>query len=369
MLDTGLIFRNPKPHLFSRQASFPSLARLPNGEMLCAFGVGAGFESADNHTELARSRDGGRTWALEGAVFHEETDRPTSSNLRISRLPGGELVAMGIRADRHRRDEGLSNPETQGFVETEILFTRSADDGHAWEPPRVVAPPLIGPAFEVCSPIVGLRDGRWLWPTSTWKGWNGENPTGMKAIALVSHDRGRTWPEYINVMDGASENVLYWEQKLIDLGDGRLLAMCWTHDVGAGADRNAHYALSSDGGRSFSPPRSTGLHGQTSTPIALGGGRLAIVYRRTDRPGLWAAYARLEGDRLIHEGERGLWGHVRPGEANAVTGDNLSQSFAVLKFGLPAGLVLDDGSLFVAFWCVEECLYVIRWLRIPSHAT
>ena len=367
MIETGLIYRNPKPHLHSRQASFPSLVLLPSGEMLAAFAIGSGFESTDQHTEFARSSDGGRTWRLVGPIFTDQTDRPTSSNVRISRMPDGELIAFGVRADRSRQDEGLTNPETLGFVETDLILLRSSDDGHTWQGPVTVTPPLVGPAFELCSPVIPLYDGRWLWPTSTWKGWNGENPSGMKAIALVSHDRGHTWPEYVEVMNGTPENVIYWEQKIVDLGDGRLLAVCWTHDLGAGADRPVHYAISHDYGRSFGPPRSTGLHGQTSTPIFLGNGRLVCIYRRTDKPGLWASYARLADDEWVNEAELPLWGHDRAGAANIVGGQNLSREFTTLKFGLPDGLRLPDGQVFAAFWCVEECLYVIRWFRIPTQ--
>ncbi len=365
MIETGLIYRNPKPHVYSRQATFPSLVLLPSGEMLAAFGIGSGFESTDNHTEYARSSDGGRTWQLAGSIFADQSERPTSSNVRIGHITGDELVAFGARWDRSRRDEGLTNEATLGFVETELILLRSSDAGRTWLGPVRIEPPLVGPAFEICSPIIALRDGRWLAPTSTWKGWNGENPTGMKAIALVSHDSGQTWPEYIDVMNGSAEHVIYWEQKLIDLGDGRLLAVCWTHDLTNGTDRPVHYALSVDYGRSFGPPRSTGLQGQTTTPIFLGDGRLVCIYRRTDKRGLWATYVRLVGDRWINESELSLWGHDDAGHGSLVGGDNLSQAFANLKFGLPAGLVLPDGQVFVAFWCVEECLYVIRWFRLP----
>jgi hypothetical protein len=367
MIETGLIYRNSKPHLYSRQATFPSLALLPSGEMLAAFGIGSGFESADNHTEYARSSDGGRTWELAGPIFTERTERPTSSNVRISRIPDGELVAFGARWDRSRTDEGLTNEATLGFVETELILLRSSDDGRTWQGPFAIEPPLVGPSFEICSPIVPLRDGRWLAPTATWKGWDGESPNGMKAIALVSHDRGRTWPEYVDVMNGAAEGLIYWEQKIVDLGDGRLLAVCWTHDLAAGADRPVHYTISDDYGRSFGPPRSTGLRGQTTTPIFLGDGRLLCLYRRTDKRGLWATYARLDGNEWTNEAELSLWGHERAGSGSIVGGQNLSQGFANLKFGLPAGLVLPDGQVFVAFWCVEECLYVIRWFRLPAQ--
>jgi sialidase-1 len=366
MIETGLIYHNQKPHLYSRQAAFPALALLPSGELLASFAIGSGFEAADQHTELSRSSDGGRTWQLAGAVFNERLDRPTSANVRISRMPDGEVIAFGVRSDRSRADEGLTNPETQGFVETELIMLRSRDDGHTWQGPSIVEPPLIGPSFELCSPVVPLSDGRWLWPTSTWKGWAGDCPNGMKAIALVSHDRGQTWPEYVDVMDGRGEELIFWEQKIVDMGDGRLLAVCWTHDLKAGADRPVHYAISADYGRSFGPARSTGLHGQTSTPIWLGDGRLVCLYRRTDVPGLWASYAQIDGDEWVNQGQLGLWGHQNA-EGGMVGGENLSRAFTKLQFGLPAGLVLPDGQVFAAFWCVEDCIYNIRWFRIPAQ--
>lgn len=367
MFETGLIYRNPKPHLYSRQASFPSLALLSNGELLAAFGVGSGFESADHRTMQARSTDCGRSWQQEGPLFSERTERPTSSNVRISRMPDGELVALGARWDRSREDEGLTNEATLGFVETELIMLRSADGGRSWEGPTTITPPLEGPSFEICSPVVPLADGRWLFPTATWKGWDGACPNGMKAIALVSHDRGASWPEYVDVMDGTADGVIYWEQKIIDLGDGRLLAVCWTHDLTIGEDREVHYALSHDYGRSFGPPRPTGLHGQTTTPIFLGDGRFVCVYRRTDQPGLWAAYAHLDGDDWVTETQLPLWGQAARGDGYVVGGENLSQGFARLRFGLPAGLVLPDGEVFVAFWCVEDCVSVIRWFRLPAR--
>ncbi|HET9014024.1 MAG TPA: sialidase family protein [Thermomicrobiaceae bacterium] len=365
VVGTGLIYRNPKPHLRSRQAFFPSLALLPGGDLLAAFGLGSAFESVDAHTVLARSRDEGQTWAPPGTIGEGSASGPASSNVRIGLMPDGELVAAGARWDRTRTEEGLTNPATLGFVPTELILLRSRDDGRSWEGPRVIDPPLVGPSFEVCSPIVPLRDGRWLWPTSTWRGWDGACPHGMKAIALVSGDRGRTWPGYLDVMDGTAEEVVYWEQKLIELDDGRLLAVCWTHDLGHGEDREVHHAVSTDGGRHFSPPRPTGLHGQTTTPLDLGGGRILCVYRRSDRPGLWASRCRLSGDRWEQEAEAPLWGTSDRPETEA-PGRSIVEAMSALRFGLPASLRLPGGDVLTAFWGVEDCMSVIRWFRLRT---
>ena len=75
----------------------------------------------------------------------------------------------------------------------ELILTRSRDRGHTWSPIERIEPPLVGPAFEVCHSITELRDGRWVWPCSTWMGWDGDAPNGMNAILLVSEDKGRTW--------------------------------------------------------------------------------------------------------------------------------------------------------------------------------
>ena len=63
-LNTGLIYRNPKPHLRSVHAYFPSVVVLCEDEMLATLVLGSAFESVDFHVHLARSTDGGETWYL-----------------------------------------------------------------------------------------------------------------------------------------------------------------------------------------------------------------------------------------------------------------------------------------------------------------
>jgi len=363
VLGTGLIYRNPKPHLHAIHAYFPSVVQLTNGEMLCSLVLGEAFDAENCHTYLARSSDLGETWCLQGPIYPGTTDRITSDATRLTALPDGGAVAFMIRSDRSMHpDEGLANPENLGFVSTETMLLWSRDAGHTWSLPEPFTPALVGPSFEMCCPIVSLRDGRWFLPTSTWRGWDGYSPNGMKMVALISHDGGKSWPEYRDVMRDPEQRVIYWESKICEMPDGRLLAVAWVYDQVAATDLPNHYAISADGGDTWSAPLSTGLQGQTPTPFILKDGRVLLVYRRIDRPGLWANLSHLEGDRWVNDDEAPIWG---AGQQH-LTGDadNMVQNFQVLRFGAPCMLRLNEGTIFMAFWCYEDCVSVIRWYKL-----
>ncbi|MFC1526452.1 sialidase family protein, partial [Candidatus Latescibacterota bacterium] len=198
---TGLIYRNPIAHVHSIHAYFPSVVALENGELLCSVTLGEAFEAPNLHSHLCRSTDSGETWKHEGELYPGTADRLTSDACRLTALGGGEVIAFMVRHDRtDHPHEGLTSGETLGFVPTELLLLRSQDGGRTWTDPEPLAPPLVGPSFELCAPITPLEDDRWLLPTSTWRGWDGECPNGMKMIALVSEDRGQTWPRYVEVL-------------------------------------------------------------------------------------------------------------------------------------------------------------------------
>jgi len=371
LIATGLIYRNPKAHVRSVHAYFPSVATLPNGEMLATLALGEAFEAVNSHTYLARSTDGGENWQLEGRICEDPPGRLTSDSSRITALPDGDLVVFMVRCDRtDHPQEGLTNHENLGFVPMEMLLLRSSDAGRTWGAPELIDPPLVGPAFELCCPITPLEDGRWLLPTSTWRGWDGCCPNGTRMIAFVSHDHGRSWPEYFDVLRDPEQHIVYWESKIVELSDGRLLAAAWAYDEQAAKDLPNQFTLSHDGGQTWSPPKSTGLIGQTLTPFVVDGGRILCVYRRMDQTGLWANVSHFEGDDWVNDDCLPLWGAGQNGLTS--TSANMAQNFNVLRFGAPCLTQASDGTIFVAFWCYEDCVSVIRWLKLrvenPSQA-
>ena len=246
-LDTGIVYRNPKPHLAAVHAWHPSLVQLPNGELLATFDLGQAVESFDYHTCLARSTDAGRTWSSPQRLFHDSIARRSTHTVRVGAMTDGTLVGFGARFYRDDPEEGLVNRANLGYVPMDLFLLRSSDSGQTWTGPQAIVPPLVGPAFEMCHRIVELADGRWLAPTSTWKGWNGEAPHGMHAVALVSHDRGKTWPEWLPVVNQIVRGVISWEIGLAQLADGRIVAVVWSFEEATGKSLPNRYAVSHDG--------------------------------------------------------------------------------------------------------------------------
>lgn len=360
---SGLIYRNPVPHVFSRQAYFPSVVMMDNGEMLASLVIGEAFEAANLNTYISRSTDSGKTWSEPVELLQARPDTLRSNFARITAFPGGKVVAVMVQA--HREDhygEGLANPENIGFVPTDILLIRSEDYGQTWEKPELKQPPLTGPSFELCSRIVPLQDGRWLWPTSTWRGWDGYCPNGMKMVTWISADEGNTWPGYSDVMASTEEHLIYWESKIVELQKNNLLAVAWVYDEKNDRDLPNHYSLSVDGGKTWSKPLSTQIQGQTMAVTALPDGRILTVYRRKDQPGLWANICRIENNQWFNEKEIPLWGMAN--RELLQKNDNMVQDFNELKFGAPDITLLPDHSVFITFWCYEKLVSNIRWIRL-----
>lgn len=359
---SGIIYRNPVPHVFSRQAYFPSTVLLDNGDMLASFVIGEAFESLNLDTHIARSKDMGESWSKPVPLLPKEEKVMCSNLARLTALSDGEVVAIVVRSHRELHpEEGLANPETLGFVPTDLLLVRSVDNGRTWMTPETIAPPLEGPSFEACSSIVPLQNGRWLWPTSTWRGWDGYSPNGMKMIALVSYDQGKTWPEFVDIMDGNANSIIYWEGKIAELNNGLLVAVAWAHDEQHGKDLTNHYTISRDGGKTWRKPASTYIKGQTMSFTALKDNRLLIVYRRMDKPGLWVNISYIEGNTWVNEREFCLWGGQKTDMKDR--SDNMVEDFNALKFGAPCITVLPDDALYITFWCYERMVSNIRWFK------
>jgi sialidase-1 len=360
VVDTGIVYRNPKPHLRSIVAYHPSLVLLSDLECLATFDMGEAVESLDYHTVATRSRDGGKTWHLEGALV-QRPPAGTTHTVRTSRLADGSLVGFGAYFLRNNSEEGLINRTTSGFVPTSLFLVRSSDAGGFWAVPQRVETPLQSTAWELCHPVLELRGGRWLAPISTWRDWSGENRSGEQTVALLSDDRGRSWPNYGVIFDGRQTGKSHLEVSVVELNDGRILAVAWVYDMANGRTFPNEYTLSDRYAQTFSPPKLTGFHAQTCKVLPLRDGKLFCAFLDSSRPGLWGRLARLDGNEWENVCEAPLW----LGAETGMQGRRSSaEELAALKFGYPSMKQLATGEVLLLFWCQEQCVTNIRWLRI-----
>ena len=102
VVDSGLVYRNPKPWLRSRQTWHPTLVRFDDGEWLCTFDIAEADVAHDYRTYGARSADDGRTW--QKVTLVKCADGYWRGSFRTAHKPGG---FVSLRASA-RTDAGYS---------------------------------------------------------------------------------------------------------------------------------------------------------------------------------------------------------------------------------------------------------------------
>ena len=364
VLGTGLVYRGSEGDEHFRNAYFPSVVELPGGEMVAAMDIGHRMDTVDVRSYCCRSIDGGLSWSPPQCIFEpDESAHRVRPTCRISRAPDdGQLIGIVSLSDRSRTDFGTTNPETDGMVDGELAIVRSDDGGRNWTGPQKFAPALDWKVFEICSVILPLAPDRWLLPTATFLNWDGQCPFGVKALVMISQDRGRTWTRSADVFNFWDDHITSWEQKQTKLSDGRLLAVCWCFNCATKEDLPNRYTFSDNDGASYGPALESPLHGQTCTVLALKDNHVLCIYRRLDQRGLWAHLAKIDGTHWNPVAEKPLWG--TDVAALAEGKDSSLRNLHELRFGFPSVIRLDNGDVFFVFWGLEDDLTVIRWYRL-----
>ena len=360
IVDTGLVYENPKVAGDRIHVQQPSLIMLTDKEFIATFILDHVDQEFSGRVVVSRSMDAGCTWDLEGEVI-DDPPASTTHSMPASMLSDGSLIGivqMNYFAETH---QSSVNVETYGRVPGKLYIVRSSDGGRSWTSPSPLRPPLIGPGWEVCHHVLELTNGRLLIPTATWRAWNGENPSGEQTVAFISDDDGITWPRYSVIFDGRDTLLTHWEKSVIQLGDGRLLAVAWVYDTRSSLTLSSVYAISADNGESFSQPMEIGFLAQTCKIIQIQDGRILSIYRRHDQPGLWATVVDLNGDCWTNLSSLPIWRGAESGMSGEQGG---AKELLDLKFGYPNSAQAPNGDILVLFWCEEEKATNIRWTRL-----
>ncbi len=338
--------------LDERDSAFPEAICLPDGDLLCSFSVGGG-QFVHGGSDWARSSDQGLTWEIEGTLLAPTADPPSANYLKLSLSPDGQTIyAYGTRY--------WGDPQEDQFGQRrgEAIFCTSTDNGHSWSEPRII--PMPDCPLEVSHSLRPLASGRLLAPTGLLVC---KERLGEEVLVAVSEDGGTTWPDHRTVFRDPAGKLGFWEQKLVEIKPGCLLAVAWTVTLGDYRDQTNSFAISQDDGWTWSPHRSTGIHGQTMTPVSLGGNRLLVLYnRRYGKQGIVAALVTFDDHHwqvhqefLVYDAQAERGGP----DADQSGVDEL----ASFQFGFPTAIELQDGTWLSTHWCVEQNVCGIRWTR------
>ena len=294
--------------LIPRHWSPPALAApQTSGDVLCSFMVQSKLGVNDFVPMLARSRDNGASWTEPRPVWPQLASRRSLFG-SISSSPSGDLFLYGISIPIDNPGESFWSESTQGLKQNSLFWARSTDEGRTWTDPTSFAPPYPGSA-EAPGPICVTRDGTWMACYAPYNTFDPDLKVDRSCVvALRSEDRGANWTAQpmMRFADAHSGGAESW---IVELTDGRLLGACWNASLNGGGDLPNPYVLSSDGGRSWMPVRSTGILGQSVSLMPLPDGRAAMAYnqRKHGEPGVWVAVAKPTPDAFGLESNEILW--------------------------------------------------------------
>jgi hypothetical protein len=346
VLDTG--------RLDERDSCYAQAVQLPCGDILCAFSVGGG-PNMHGGTEWARSTNGGKTWQLEGTIL-PPTQNPRSSNaLKLTLSSDGKTIyAYGARLFREIGEK------FGGAGQREAVICASVDSGRSWSAVEKV-PISVDYPLEVSHGVLPLSSGRLLAPASTLPA---RDRLGEQALVAISDDGGKHWPMHSVVFEDREKKHGYLEQKLAEISPGRVIATAWTVTLGDVHDRPNSFTISNDYGSTWNPVCSTGIQGQTLTPLPLGGDRLLVLYnRRHSHQGIVMGLVTFTEDTWIVHHEELLY-DAEPFKSKSDQDRKGLASFDTFHFGFPIPILLQDKTAFATYWCRENGHAEVRWEKL-----
>jgi hypothetical protein len=310
---------------------------------------------------FCQSDDFGKSWSTPRPIWLELIGQ-SSIFCNISRGLMGELFVFGSRTRIDTPGESFWSEEHKGLKANELIWANSRDDGRSWTLPHGVPLPYAGSA-EAPGPMLVTRGGRWIGPYSPYNLMDGSVAVDCgRVIAMLSDDGGKVWKptEMIRFDEPDSVGAEAW---VTELSDGRILGTTWHADLSS--NKRAYpncYAISKDGGETWSKTRSTGITANTTALSTLPDGRaLFITVRRRDDVGIWLSVVKPSEDDFGVLSDQRIW------SANRATqnGEQANHdNWTAFTFGEPAAAILPDGSLFLVFWYLDPVNAGVRYLRL-----
>jgi len=276
-------------------SAFPSIVKLPSGELLCAFRRAperrAYGEKGTSHTDpnsylvLVRSTDNGLTWSERAELIFANPFGGSQDPCMIL-LQDGSILCASYGWARVNEDAHAENPKMASVGEFLFLggyIMRSTDDGATWQGP-IIPPPTPGcpreglfhtplPSYNRGAMTQG-KDGKVYWAVATHLEMKGHTEIHL----MVSEDGGLTW-EYSGPI-AQDEKVVFNETSLYETPGGDLVAFVRT----AGFDDHTVVVRSEDHGETWSPWEDAGFQGHPHFALPLPDGNVFLIYGYRHEP-------------------------------------------------------------------------------------
>jgi sialidase-1 len=348
------------PQTSASVAAAPRCALTSEGELVCTFIVQSELGSNDFVPILTRSHDGGLTWTEQGPLWLH-LQKTFSIFGSVSRDVQGNLFFYGTQTPIDVPGETFWCEATQGLKANELIWARSIDGGRSWSDPQPIPLPFPGSA-EAPGAMCVARDGAWHACYSPYNTFDPEVVVPRNQVVLVSsRDQGRTWQHrsMLRFHDPLATAAEAW---VIELSDGRLLGACWNLNQRDGSDYPNAFAISHDSGRTWSPTCATGIMGQSCALAAKPDGSVLFVYnqRKHGKIGVWLAVAQPTYDNFNALSNNIVWA------AQSAPSQNEHSQWTQFTFGEPSVLLLEDGSILVIFWSMEQGVGAIRYVKLVA---
>ena len=311
---------------------WPTLTRLPDGELIA---VWSGRREAHvcpfGTVEMMRSRDNGKTWTFPRTLLDSPIDDRDAGILQTVK---GTLIVTtftSLAYDDYVLKKGSQTqnkhwlaahnrlPSNEArLAELGEWAIRSTDGGVTWsERIDTIVNSPHGP--------IQLKDGRLLYAGKRL--WEKEKKIGV----CESKDDGQTWTwlAEIPTRDGDSFEA-YHELHAVECDSGKIVVQIRNHNT-----KNKSETLqseSTDGGRTWTPPRPIGVWGLPSFLSKLRDGRLLMTYGHRRPP--YGVQARISND------EGASWSRALTIYGDGAGGD----------LGYPATVELAQSGEFFTLW-------------------